>query len=263
MQGVHEVVPRSAQKNVRENPGIFLYVLYFLRMNPVRKKKLAVFDVDGTLFRSSLLIELVDGLVKKGIFPLRAERVYQGQYEKWQNREGEYQHYIDAVVASFEQYIKGVSYKDLHAVSREICERYKNHVYRYTRDLVRELKAKEYFLLAVSQSPKVILEDFCKNLGFDKTYGRMYEIGPEGRFTGITADLHLIANKANIVRRVVEKENLTLHRSIGVGDSEGDIPFLEMVAKPVCFNPNSTLYRYARLMRWSMVVERKDVIYRL
>lgn len=76
-------------------------------------------------------------------------------------------------------------------------------------------------------------------------------------------DLHLIANKANIVRRAVEKENLTLRGSIGVGDTEGDIPFLEMVEKPICFNPNEKLYRYARLMKWTVVIERKDVIYKI
>ena len=51
--------------------------------------------------------------------------------------------------------------------------------------------------------------------------------------------------------------------SIGVGDTESDIPFLEMVAKPVCFNPNQKLYRYAKRMGWKTVVERKDVIYEL
>ena len=232
-------------------------------MNPVRKKKLAVFDVDGTLFRSSLLIELVDGLVKKGICPLRAERVYQGQYEKWQNREGEYQHYIEAVIAAFEGNLKGVRYSAMRRAAERVTARHKNRVYRYTRDLVRELRAKDYFLLAISQSPKIVLDDFCKNLGFNKVYGRIYETGPENKFTGVITDLHLIANKANIVRRVVEKENLTLRWSVGVGDTEGDIPFLEMVEKPLCFNPNSGLYRYARLMKWPVVVERKDVVYRL
>ena len=65
------------------------------------------------------------------------------------------------------------------------------------------------------------------------------------------------------MRRAVEKENLTLQHSIGVGDTETDIPFLEMVAKPICFNPNSKLYRYAKRMKWDVVVERKDVVYEL
>ena len=125
------------------------------------------------------------------------------------------------------------------------------------------MKSKGYFLLAISQSPKTILEGFCKNLGFDKVYGRIYELGPEDRFTGEIIDLHLIINKANIVHRAVEKENLTLKGSIGVGDTEVDVPFLELVETPICFNPNAALYKHAKRTGWKVVVERKDVIYEI
>lgn len=91
----------------------------------------------------------------------------------------------------------------------------------------------------------------------------MYELGPEDRFTGKINDLHLIANKANIVKRALEKEKLTLECSIGVGDTEGDISFLELVEQPICFNPNTRLYKHAKRMGWKIVVERKDVIYEL
>lgn len=33
-----------------------------------RKRKVAVFDIDGTIFRSSLLIELVEVMVQHGLF---------------------------------------------------------------------------------------------------------------------------------------------------------------------------------------------------
>jgi phosphoserine phosphatase len=61
----------------------------------------------------------------------------------------------------------------------------------------------------------------------------------------------------------VEKEGLTLQHSVGVGDTESDMPFLEMVSKPICFNPNEKLYKNARRLSWNVVVERKDVIYNL
>ena len=91
----------------------------------------------------------------------------------------------------------------------------------------------------------------------------LFRSGPEDRFTGTPVDVHLIENKANIVRRAVEKENLTLDDSYGVGDTEGDIPMLELVANPIAFNPNIALYKHASRMGWKVVVERKDVIYNL
>ncbi|MBI2097288.1 MAG: HAD-IB family hydrolase, partial [Candidatus Sungbacteria bacterium] len=37
------------------------------------KKRIAVFDIDGTIFRSSLLRELLESLITFGIFPYRAQ----------------------------------------------------------------------------------------------------------------------------------------------------------------------------------------------
>jgi len=226
-------------------------------------KKVAIFDVDGTIFRSSLLIEVVDVLIEEGFFPPEARKRYDDEYKRWLDRKGGYEEYIGMVIQTFVEYLKGVHYADFMHAAEIVLHRHQDRVYRYTRDLVKELKTKNYYLLAISQSPKSILEGFCKALGFNKVYGRLYEIGAESRFTGNVIDEHLIANKANIVRRAIEKEGLSLEGSIGVGDTEGDIPFLELVETPICFNPNSELYRYARINGWKVVVERKDVIYEL
>ena len=225
------------------------------------QQKLAVFDVDGTIFRSSLLIELVELMVAEGLFPKSAKAHYQDAHEQWLNREGGYAEYINAVVESYNTHLKGVHYGDFADVSKQVVEKQGKHTYRYTRELIAELKKAEYFLLAVSHSPKTILDQFCPMLGFDKTYGMFYETGPEDRLTGEVVDKHLILNKAYIVKRAVEKEGLILEGSVGVGDTESDISFLELVARPICFNPNAQLYRHAKLNSWEVVVERKDVIY--
>ena len=163
----------------------------------------------------------------------------------------------------FMRHIKGVSYKDFDRVGEEVVAAQEKRVYRFTRDLVKKLKKQKYFLLAISQSPKTILDKFCKRWGFDKVYGRIYELGPQDRFTGLVTDEHLISNKGAILRRAVEKENLTLAGSVGVGDTEGDVAFLELVERPICFNPNAKLYAQARRNKWEVVVERKDVVYKI
>lgn len=226
-------------------------------------KKVAIFDVDGTIFRSSLLIEVVEEMIENGTLPESSREGYKTEELAWRDRKGTYEEYIEALVRSFTTHLKGVAYTDFDKAAKTVVEKYKDRVYRYTRDLVKVLKSKGYYLLAISQSPKGILDDFCKRLGFDKVYGRFYETGPSERFTGEIADLHLIQNKANIVKRAVEKEGLTLDGSVGVGDTEGDIPLLELVENPICFNPNMALYKHAKRSGWKVVVERKDVIYEL
>lgn len=224
----------------------------------------AFFDIDGTLFRSSLLIELVSELIEEGIFPAAAELDYQEAKARWQNREGSYESYIEAVVSCFLKHIKGVHYGDFADLGRALVEQQGKKVYRYTRDLIDSLKSDGYFLVAISQSPKSILDDFCHQYGFDKVYGRIYEIGPQDRFTGRVIDEYLIQNKANIAQRVFDhNQSFNRNDALAVGDTEGDISLLELVGRPICFNPNLRLLEHARLMKWPVVVERKDVIYHL
>ena len=230
-------------------------------MQDVRKKRVAIFDVDGTIFRSSLTILLMEQLISDGVFPRKARDMYLQQRRKWRDREGDYDDYIGALVESFKTSLKGIRYSELEKAASEVVARHQKETYRYTRDLLPILKEKGYYLLAISHSPKTILDKFCPKLGFDKVYGMLYETGPQERFTGNVLEEHLIYNKANVLKRAVEKEGLTLAYSIGVGDTESDIPFLEQVAKPICFNPNMRLYKYAQRMKWKVVVERKDVIY--
>jgi len=228
------------------------------------QKPVAFFDIDGTVFRSSLLIELVETLVCEGIFPPVTRAEYQVEYDAWKNREGTYEAYIAALITTFLTHIKGVHYGVFADVGKRVVARHSKRVYRYTRDLLAEVKAQGYMTIAISQSPKTILDAFCTAYGFDKVYGRMYEIGPQDCFTGEVTDEHLIENKANIVRRVFERHpELTPVGSIAVGDTDGDIPLLEMVERPICFNPNQALFTHAKRVGWQVVVERKDVVYKM
>lgn len=224
-------------------------------------RKLAIFDIDGTIFRSSLLIEVTEALIETNIFPQAVRKSYAKEYASWLDRRGSYDDYIDGVVRVFQRHIKGVHFKDFMRVSQKVVARHKDLTYRYTRDLVRDLKKKGYFMLAISKSPKGIVERFAKNLGFDKVYGMLYETDKKGKYSGRILFFDLMSDKAKVLKRAMQKENLTLRGSVGVGDTESDIAFLKLVEKPICFNPNAKLYAHARRAGWKVVVERKDVIY--
>lgn len=227
----------------------------------MKKPRVAIFDIDGTIFRSSLLIEVTDALIQEGLFPPSARRRYANAFRQWSDRKGTYHDYIEAVVLAFERYITNVPPDAFRRVARRAIAFHKNRVYRYTRDLLRDLKKRGYFLLAITHSPKIIADMFCKQFGFNKVYGRLLEVDMRGHFTGKTLNKEIIDDKAKILMRAVEREGLTLRGSIGVGDTNADIPFLKLVRQPICFNPNTELYRYAKRAGWDIIVERKDVIY--
>jgi HAD superfamily hydrolase (TIGR01490 family) len=226
-------------------------------------QKVAFFDIDGTVFRSSLLVEIVEAFIEAGVFPQEARDMYEEGRVAWTNREGSYDLYIDGVVRAFMTHIQGVHYSKLAEVGKHVVDRQRKRVYRYTRDLITDLKSKDYYIVAISQSPKTILDEFCKAYGFDKVYGRMYEIGPRDCFTGKVLEEEHIRDKANIVGRIFERPEFTREGSIGVGDTDGDISLLHAVEMPLCFNPNMKLFEYAKERKWPIIVERKDVVYTL
>src|SRR3989344_1423239 len=227
------------------------------------KQKVAIFDVDGTIFRSSLLIEVVRVLIENKVFPQKVRFIYEKSYQDWLDRKGSYETYIMDVVKAFEGNLKMLSYDDFMRAVKQVIAFHKNRTYVYTHDLIADLKKKGYFILAISHSPKELLDEFCANFGFDKVYGRIYEVGKNGKFTGETLYKEEISDKAKILKRFIEKEGLSLQDSYGVGDSESDIKFLTFVQNPTCFNPNKKLYDHAKKHGWGIVVERKDVIYEI
>ena len=227
-----------------------------------KRKKFVVFDIDGTIFRSSLLIELVEALISEKYFPASARKDYEKEFIYWQNREGDYKTYIEKVIQTYLKYIKGIPLDEIIDVSNRVLEFKKRRVYRFTRDLITKLQ-KTHFMLAISHSPFHIVDPFARELGFDKVYAVWYEVNDKGFLTGVMEHQDLIFHKGKVVLRAIEKENLKLAGSVGVGDSEGDIEMLKVVKRPIAFNPDSKLYRVAKRNKWNIVVERKNVIHTL
>lgn len=224
------------------------------------KQRVAVFDIDGTIFRSSLQRELIMALVRYGVFPEIVRKELEHDYFAWVNREGFYEDYIMQVVHSYEKRITGISVDDVQRVSQIVIGQQKNRVYTYTRQLIESLR-KTHRLVAISGSPIEIVNEFNKFWKFDAVFGMVFQIH-DGRYTGEVLDLP-IRNKRAVLGRYIKEHDLKLAGSVGVGDSESDAAFLQAVTKPICFNPNRNLYQIAKKKKWNIVVERKDVIYEL
>lgn len=226
--------------------------------------KLAIFDIDGTIFRSSLLIELINGLVNDGIFPLTAKKEIEREYVAWLDRKGDYETYIKKVIDIHLKYIAGKSFTEVTASAEQTIKFLRNRVYRYTRDLIKKLKQERYHLVTISGSPTYIVSKYAKIMGFSAHFGSEYEV-LGGIFTGQVLNLQTFYKKEQVLKEYLKQKNLGVDfkRSIAVGDTESDIPMLKLVGGPIAFNPNLNLARHAKRHGWSIIVERKDVIYNL
>ncbi len=223
--------------------------------------KLAIFDIDGTIFRSSLVIELSHALVEAGIFPRAAKREIAREYLAWLDRKGSYEAYIDQVVRIYLKHIKGQRFSLVKRVASNVISYQKDRAYRYTRDLIKKLKKQNYFLVAISGSPSYIVEAYAKAIGFNLFFGTELEV-KNGKFTGKAISLDSAFNKAKIVKSLVKQyPSINLKNSLAVGDTQSDVEMLSLVGKAIAFNPNYELAKIARKKKWRIVAERKDVIY--
>lgn len=233
-------------------------------MQTSKKIKLAIFDIDGTIFRSSLLIELINGLVENGIFTKVALKEIQKEYIAWLDRKGTYDEYIKKVIAIHLKYIGEKNIVEVEAIARDTVEFLKNRTYRFTLKLIKELKKKKYFLITISGSPTYMVSDYAKILGFQASFGSEYEVR-NGKFTGKILNLETFYKKDLVLKNFVKQKGLNVDwkNSIAVGDTESDASMLSLVGKPIAFNPNTGLLKIAQKKKWRIVVERKDVIYEL
>ena len=223
---------------------------------------LAVFDVDGTLFRRGLLPALTRRLVNEGVFSERVREELSEDYYAWVERRGSYDTYDRLVMDLFLRELAGVSVAELRRCARIEVQTHGRRVHIYTRDVALRLREAGYQLIAISGSPQEILDLFLKPLGFDRAWGTVLAKDDQGRYTGEVLE-DPFKNKRRVLEGFVRDAGVSLEGSVGMGDTLSDVGFLDVVRTPIAFNPNRDLFDVARERGWPIVVERKDVIYNL
>ena len=226
------------------------------------KQKFAAFDIDGTLFRSGLHREVCYELTKMGKVPESVGSELTAKHRQWRHRlhGNAFEEFERTVVEYFDALTTQIKVADYDEAVKHVLEKKAENVYVYTRDLLKQLKSEGYFLVAISGSQIELVEPFARKYGFDAWVGQEWERGTEF-FTGNITKTH--TGKDKIIKKLLDEHNLTLKGSVGVGDSNGDTGMLGLVDHAIAFNPTAELYEKAIKSNWDIVVERKNMIYRL
>jgi HAD superfamily hydrolase (TIGR01490 family) len=225
-------------------------------------KPFAVFDIDGTLIRWQLYHAVVNALAKAGLLGESAYDEIRNYRMPWKQRQhpDSFKKYEYQLVEFYDQAIKGINLEQFEAAARDVINEYKDQTYVFTRELVKSLKQKGYILLAISGSQDTLITVLGEYYGFTESIGSTY-INQKGHFTG--EKIVASQNKAVLLSKLVKKHNLSFKNSVGVGDTLSDATFLNMVEKPIAFNPDAALFEAAKKNKWKIVIERKNVIYEL
>jgi len=229
----------------------------------MKKKPIAIFDIDGTIFRSSLTIELLELMNEKGVVSSASMKKIRQSQRRWQNREStnSYELYLEKIWQTYQKSLTRQSRAKIVALARRVLAEQKARTYVYTRDLYQKLR-RTHILIAVSGSPTEIVEAYNKFLKFDYVFGTVFEVDNRGRYTGKIL-VKPSDNKKKFILDFLDRSGHNLKNSYGVGDTKSDAKFLSIVEHPIAFNPTRGFYKLARRRGWKIVVERKNVVYQL
>lgn len=225
-------------------------------------KPIAVFDIDGTLFRWQLYHELVFELKEQGYFSEEQAHSIDTAFMSWQGRRTSWHDYEMYVMQAIESNITRIAPSALEVAAQTVVERSGHKIYSYTANLLTRLQADGYYTIAISGSQQEIAEQFTRRYNFNDCLGAVWERSGDA-YTGQQA--RIIPGRKDVVIReyAASHPELTLDGLVAIGDSDGDISLLRLATRAIAFNPSSELLDVAMKQGWQVVVERKNIAYTL
>ena len=228
----------------------------------------AFFDIDGTLYRDSLLIEHFRKLIK---YELIDEGEWsdhlQTTYNNWDKRQGNYDDYMYEISDQYVSAIVGLKKSDIDFASRQVIKLKADRVYKYTRSRIKWHLDNNHIVIFISGSPGFLVEKMAKKYNVTDCIGSNYLFENE-MFNGTVIPMWDSRSKNTAIDSFVEKYDIDLNKSYAYGDTNGDINMLRRVGNPIAINPTKELLSHIAsdpvISKTSqIIVERKDIIYSL
>lgn len=233
----------------------------------MEKRKAAFFDIDGTLFRNSLLVEHFIKLSENGILSNNAWTDEIGPlFEKYQNRLGAYEDYLDKAALVYQKSIVGLDKDVIERYSKQVIEENKNKVYLVTRKAVEWHRTNGDLIFFISGSPDFLVDDFAKFYGATESISTSYVFDENNKFSGKINPMWDGKSKLSAIIDLDKRYNINLDSSYSYGDTNGDITMFQMVGNPHAINPSfeliDKLFSDENLRNKAVInIERKDVNY--
>jgi len=224
--------------------------------------KIAVFDIDGTVYREGMSFIVAEELLTGPEFAEEAKTLAEARHiYKARGSTEAYWVYNKTILEVFKKVLRHTTPAQLNEVITNLLKHKSDYCYAYTTQLIKQFKAEGRTLVAISGSIADIVEPFAKSVGFDYVVASRLEV-KDGAFTGERTS-ETKQGKDKILRDLASEHGLSLEDSIGVGDTHRDIPMLTVTEHPIAFNPNTALYEEAERRGWKIVLERKNMFYEL
>ncbi len=229
----------------------------------------AFFDIDGTLFRNSLMIEHFKKMIRYEVID---PSVWYGRlrdsYSEWEKRYGYFDDYMDELVKVYVKELKGINKSYIEFIASQVININWDKVYRYTRARIKWHKEKGHMIFFISGAPDFLVEKMAEKYQVTAFRATRYIVDENNNFTGEVVSMWDSENKQKAVKELVEQYKVDLKASFSYGDTNGDLSMLKIVGNPVAVNPIKKLLMAIKqdeelYKKTTIIVERKDLIYEL
>lgn len=232
-----------------------------------RTRTIGFFDIDDTLTQGNTTIAFARFLhVSRALNPGSWEAI-ESDYVRYKKSDKSHAAYLGFARDVLEHFAEGVAFMSEDSVldhSRHFLgqalegkiEGYK--ILPFAHELVHTIK-RNGTTVAISGSPREVLIPLAEHLGFDfleATTFTMYN----GFFSGaVDINLALGENKKLVVARYLEVLK-HISSSYAFGDTEHDIPMLEVVGNPYILGSNTHLQQIGREKGWKVFPNGEGVV---
>jgi len=229
----------------------------------------AFFDIDGTLYRNSLMIEHFKKLVKYEVIDPRLwHSNVKYTYKEWRKRVRHYEDYMLELIDIYIEALKGRKKSDLEFISNQVIRLNGDIVYKFTRERIKWHQENRHKVFFISGSPTFLVSKMAEKYGVDAFRGAEYLLDEQGKFTGEVLPMWDSDSKDRAIRQLERDYNINSSESYAYGDTNGDLSMLKKVGRPIAINPTKELVdsikNDSELKKKSrIIIERKDVIYSL
>jgi HAD superfamily hydrolase (TIGR01490 family) len=229
----------------------------------------AFFDIDGTLFRNSLMIEHFKKMIRYEVIdPSLWYNRLKDSYSEWEKRYGYFDDYMDELVEVYVKELKGINKAYIEFIASQVININWDKVYRYTRARIKWHKEQGHMIFFISGAPDFLVEKMADKYQVTAYKATEYIVDENNNFTGEVVRMWDSENKQKAISQLVNRFAVDLDASYSYGDTTGDLSMLKIVGHPVAVNPIRKLLVAIKqdeelYDKTTIVVERKDLIYKL
>jgi len=220
-------------------------------------KKIAVFDVDGTLSDFRLGVELLKELCSLGAIRGVSQTTFQRQYDEWSVAVDKTAYYDSHLDAYFDTGLVGVDKNVFEEAGARIAAHAFPHFYQEVLAALKEHQQHGRFIILISKSPEPAVAKIAALVHANAYWGWQFNFDAHHKYVGQYVYPNDESDKAYIIKQLVAKHHVSFEDAYAYGDSDGDISMLRVVANPTAVNPEPKLLDEARAHGWNILTTAK------